>query len=334
MSSLVYIIAELSANHNNNYDLAQETILAMKKAGANAIKFQTFTADSLSMDIDNEYFGPLKEGLWKGKKPYQLFTEAAMPWDWQKPLSEFAISLGLDWLSTPFDYTAVDYLENINIPVYKIASMEITDIPLIKYIASKQKPIIISTGVATEEDIELAITSCKEEGNDQITLLKCTSQYPAPIDAANLNTIKDMQERFGLEVGLSDHSFGSIVPVVAVSLGATMIEKHFILDRSIGGPDSGFSMEPAEFKQMVDDVRNAEKALGKINYEVPEKDKLRRRSLFAVKNIKKGEILTMENIRSLRPGYGLHPKYLNEIMGKKAQVDIPKGTALSFDHLD
>lgn len=327
----VYIIAELSANHNNNFNQAKETILAMKHAGADAVKFQTYTADSLSLNLHNEYFGPLKTGLWKGKRPYDLYKEASMPWEWQKPLSEYAASIGLDWLSSPFDFPAVDFLEKLNIPSYKIASLEITDIPLIEYIASKGKPVIISTGAATIEDINAAIDACKRMGNNKISLLKCTSQYPAPIDAANLNTIPDMQKRFKLNIGLSDHSFGSIVPVVAVSLGATIVEKHFILDRSSGGPDADFSMEPDEFKKMVEEVRNAEKALGKISYDLTEKDRFRRRSLFAVKDIKKGNLITNENVRSIRPGFGLHPKFLTEITGKTAKVDIPAGTALKME---
>ena len=288
MKKGVYIIAELSANHNNDFDLAKKTILEMKNVGADAVKFQTYTPDSLSLDLDNEFFGPLKTGLWKGKRPYELYTEAAMPWEWQKDLSEYAISIGLEWLSTPFDYSAVDFLEGLNIPAYKIASLEITDLPLIEYIASKGKPLMISTGAADLEDIAAVIDVCKKKGNDQISLLKCTSQYPAPIEAANLNTIPDMARKFKVNVGLSDHSFGSIVPIVAVSLGATIIEKHFILDRSLGGPDSEFSMEPEEFREMVTEVRKAEKALGKISYEITEMDKLRRKSIFSVRDIKKG----------------------------------------------
>jgi pseudaminic acid synthase len=334
MNSRVYIIAELSANHNHDFDIALKTIEAMKDSGADAVKFQTFTADSLSIDINNEYFGPLKEGLWKGKRPYELFREAAMPWEWQKGLSEYAKSIGLDWLSTPFDPAAVDYLENLQIPAYKIASLEITDIPLIEYVASKGKPVIISTGVANEQDIEAALIACRSKGNENISLLKCTSQYPAPIEAANLNTIPDMKERFGVSVGLSDHSFGSIVPIVAVSLGAEIIEKHFILNRSLGGPDSGFSMEPQEFKQMVEDVRNTEKALGEVSYSITEKDRLRRRSLFIVKDIKKGEKISQENVRSVRPGHGLHPAYLKEITGRKAKKDLYRGNPLKMDDLE
>lgn len=329
-----YIIAEISANHNQNYKLALDTIKEAKIAGSDAVKFQTYTADSLSLDLHNEYFGPYKTGLWKGKRPYDLYKEGSMPWEWQKGLSEYAGSIGLDWLSSPFDFPAVDFLETLNIPAYKIASLEITDIPLIEYIASKGKPVIISTGTANIKDIEMAIYACKKLENKEISLLKCTSQYPAPIEAANLLTIPDMQKRFKLNIGLSDHSFGSIVPVVAVSLGATIVEKHFILDRSLGGPDAEFSMEPEEFKKMVEDVRNAEKSLGEISYKLSVKDKLRRRSLFAVKDINKGEIINSEMIKSIRPGHGIHPGLLIDIIGKKAKIDILAGTPLKMTFFD
>lgn len=329
----VFIIAEISANHNQDFELSLQTINEAGKAGADAVKFQTYTPDSLSLDVNNEYFGPHKKGLWKGKRPYDLYKEAAMPWEWQTDLSEYAKSLGLEWLSSPFDFKAVDFLESINIPVYKIASLEITDIPLIEHIASKGKPIIISTGVANVDDIELALKTCRDQNNDKVSLLKCTSQYPAPIEAANLNTIPDMKKRFGVKVGLSDHTPGSIVPVVATSLGAEIVEKHFILDRSIGGPDASFSMEPSEFKQMVQDVRNAEKALGKISYELSQKDRLRRRSLFVAKDVEAGETLTNENIKSIRPGHGLHPSKLNEVIGKTAKKFMAKGTPLSLEDL-
>ncbi|MCD4769280.1 MAG: pseudaminic acid synthase, partial [Bacteroidales bacterium] len=263
-----FIIAELSANHKNEFKLAEETIKAMALAGANAVKVQTFTADSLSLDVNNEYFGPKKEGLWKGYRPYDLYSEASMPYEWQPKLKQIAEKLGMVFFSSPFDKEAVDFLESINVPIYKIASFEINDIPLIKYVAQKGKPIIISTGVADIKDIELAVQCCREVGNDNITLLKCTSQYPALIEDANLNTIPDLKKRFKVKVGVSDHTQGSIVPVVAVSLGAEVVEKHFILDRSIGGPDSAFSMEPVEFGEMVKSVREVERSLGKISYNV------------------------------------------------------------------
>jgi len=333
MKNNTYIIAELSANHNNDIDLARKTIKAIHESGADAVKFQTYTADSLSLDVDNEFFGAFKSGLWKGKRPYELYKEASMPWEWQKELSEYAISLGLDWLSSPFDYEAVDFLETLNIPAYKIASMEITDIPLIRYVASKAKPVIISTGLADVADIELALEACRMEGNNQISLLKCTSQYPAPIEAANLLTIPDMKSRFNVKVGLSDHTPGSIVPVVAVSLGAEIIEKHFILERELGGPDAAFSMEPDEFREMVKEVRLAEKALGSVDYSVSESDKNRRRSLFVVKDISVGEIFSNENIKSIRPGHGLHPNNLPNILGKKSKFDLKAGTPLKLNFI-
>jgi pseudaminic acid synthase len=289
MKSHVFIIAELSANHNNDYDLSVKTIQAMAKAGADAVKVQTYRPESLSLDLDTGYFAPRTEGLWKGYTPWKLYTEAAMPYEWQPKLKKVAEDLGMVFFSSPFDLEAVDFLESINVPLYKIASLEITDIPLIQYAASKGKPMIISTGVADIGDIELALQACRDVGNNDITILKCTSQYPATIEQANLLTIPDMKQRFGVKVGVSDHTIGSMVPVVAVSLGATVVEKHFILDRKLGGPDSAFSMEPHEFKQMVEAVRQAEDAFGSVTFDVSEKDKARRRSLFVVKDIKAGE---------------------------------------------
>jgi len=324
----VFIIAELSANHNGKFDLAKKTIYAMKESGADAVKFQTYTPDSLSLDVDNEYFPVIKGGLWDGYRPYELYKEAQTPWEWQPKLAEYAKSLGLEWLSSPFDFEAVIFLDSIGCPQYKIASFEINDIPLIELTASKGKPMIISTGVAEIKDIELAIETCRNAGNHQITLLKCTSNYPATIEDANLVTIPDMIKRFGVKVGISDHTMGSMVPTVAVSLGATVVEKHFILDRKLGGPDSAFSMEPQEFKEMVQSIRQAESALGNVTYEVSESDKNRRRSLFVVKDIKAGEPFTEENVRSIRPGYGLHPKYLKDMIGKIANENIKKGTPL------
>lgn len=320
-----FIIAELSANHNHSYDLAVKTIQAMADAGADAVKVQTYTADSLTLDVDNDYFGPKKEGLWKGIRPYDLYKEGSMPYEWQPALKEVAEKLGLIFFSSPFDFSGVDFLESINVPIYKIASFEITDIPLIKYVAEKGKPIIISTGVAEISDIELALETCREAGNEDITLLKCTSQYPAKIEDANLRTILDMQQRFNVKIGVSDHTIGSLVPTVAVSLGATIVEKHFILDRNLGGPDASFSMEPEEFKNMVCSVREVEKALGCVDYNVEEGNKLKRRSLFAIKKINAGEIITMDNVKSLRPGYGLSPVYLYQIIGKAVNRDIEKG---------
>ena len=333
MIKKTFIIAELSANHNNDFSLAVKTIHAMAEAGADAVKVQTYKPESLTIDLDTGYFAPKTEGLWKGYTPWKLYSEAAMPYEWQPKLKKIAEELGLVFFSSPFDKEGVNFLESINVPIYKIASLEITDIPLIEYAASKGKPMIISTGVAEIDDIQLALGTCRKVGNNQITLLKCTSQYPATIKDANLLTIPEMKQRFGVKVGVSDHTMGSIVPTVAVSLGATVVEKHFILDRKLGGPDSAFSMEPHEFKEMVQSVRQAEAALGKVTYQVSENDRNRRRSLFVVKDIKAGEPFTDENIRSIRPGYGLHPKYLKEIIGKTAKENLEKGTPLSWQHI-
>jgi pseudaminic acid synthase len=326
-----YIIAEVSANHNNDIDIAIKTIEAIFKSGANAVKVQTYKPESLTLDLDTGFFSPRKEGLWKGFTPWDLYTEAAMPYEWQPLLQEKAKKLGLEFFSSPFDLEAVDFLESINVPRYKIASFEITDIPLIEYAASKRKPMIISTGLAEISDIELALEACRRVGNNDITLLKCTSQYPASIDQSNLTTILDMKRRFDVKVGLSDHTMGSLVPIVAVSLGATVIEKHFILDRSLGGPDAPFSMEPQEFKQMVNEIRNVERAIGNVSYQLTREDSLRRRSLFVTLDIEKGAYFTSDNIRSIRPGFGLHPIELNKIIGKKAKMNILKGTPITWD---
>ncbi|MBU4444136.1 pseudaminic acid synthase [bacterium] len=329
----VFIIAELSANHLQDFDLAVKTIRAMKEAGADAVKLQTYTADTMTLDSDNEYF-QIKQGtLWDGKTLYQLYQEAYTPWEWQPELKKLAEDIGLICFSSPFDKTAVDFLEQMNVTAYKVASFEITDIPLIEYIASKGQPIIISTGIATLADIEEAINACKRMGNDQIALLKCTSEYPTPLEDVNLRTIPDMRERFGTVVGLSDHTLGISVPIAAVALGAKIIEKHFILDRKLGGPDSAFSLEPEEFRAMVKSVRESEKALGKVSYELTEKIKKSRefsRSLFVVENMKAGETFTEINIKSIRPGFGLPPKHLQEIIRKKAIKDIKRGTPLDW----
>lgn len=330
----VFIIAELSANHGHDINIAKETIKAAKDAGADAIKIQTYTADTLTIDCDNEYFKLDSGTIWDGRTLYDLYSEAFTPWEWQKELMEYANSLGLIFFSTPFDKTAVDFLEELNVPVYKVASFEIMDIPLIEYIASKGRPIIMSTGVASLSDIEEAVDACKRMGNDQIILLKCTSSYPAKVEDSNLMTMSNMRETFGVEVGLSDHTLGITVPIVAVALGAKVIEKHFILDKCIGGPDASFSLEPHEFRQMVDSVRDAEKALGKIEYSINDKKKNSRRlsrSLFVVKDMQAGEEFTEENVRSIRPGNGLAPKYFNEVINRKAVCNIKRGTPLSWD---
>jgi pseudaminic acid synthase len=328
-----FIIAELSANHNQNYDLALKTIGAIKAAGADAVKLQTYTADTMTLNVRNEYFKPKVDGLWKGMTGYDLFTEAYTPWEWQPKLKEYAESIGLICFSSPFDNSSVDFLEKMSVPAYKIASFEITDIPLIRYVASKKKPIIISTGIALEEDIETAIHACLAEGNDQIAILKCTSAYPAPYDEINLKAIQVLRKKYNMVVGLSDHTLGLAVPIASVALGGKIIEKHFILSRSMGGPDSAFSMEPAEFKMMVEGIRNIEKALGKPTLELTQKaltSRNSRRSLFAVEQISRGEKLTEKNVRSIRPGNGLHPKYYFDILGSYANENIKKGTPLEW----
>ncbi len=328
-----FIVAEISANHNHDFDLAVETIKAIKEAGADAVKLQTYTADTLTIDCNNDYFKMKKGTIWYGKTLYELYQLAHTPWDWQPKLKQIAEDLDLICFSTPFDNTAVDFLEEMNVPAYKIASFEITDIPLVEYIASKGKPVIISTGIAKLEDIEEAINACRKVNNN-IALLKCSSAYPAPIEEANLLTIPNMKQKFGTVVGLSDHTLGSFVAITAVALGANIIEKHFILDRKIGSPDASFSMEPNEFKYMVNTIRDVEKALGKVDYTLSDRVKNNRllaRSLFVVRDIKKGEIFTGDNIRSIRPGYGLQPKYFKNIFGKQAKKDIKKGAPMSWE---
>jgi len=327
----VFIIAEMSANHLQKFDNAVKLTKAAKEAGADAVKLQTYTPDTITIDCDNEYF-QIKQGtLWDGQSLYELYKRAYTPWEWQPKLKEIAESEGLICFSSVFDKKAVDFLEKINIPAYKIASFEITDIPLIEYVASKGKPVIISTGIATLFDIEEAVSACKRMGNEQIVLLKCTSAYPAPLEEINLNTIPNLADTFKTVVGLSDHTLGISVPIASVALGACIIEKHLTLDRKLGGPDAAFSLEPEEFKEMVKSVREVEKALGEVSYDLTEKMKKSRefsRSLFVVKDIKAGKVFTKENVRSIRPGYGLSPKYLKDILGKRATQDIKKGTPL------
>lgn len=328
-----FIIAELSANHGNNIEIAKKTIRAAKRAGADAIKLQTYTADTITIDVKSNYFKITQGTYWDGQYLYDLYREASLPWDWHQELFEVAKEEGLVCFSSPFDLSAVDFLENLKVPCYKIASFEITDIPLIKYVASKGKPVIISTGIATVEDIELAIETCKSVGNNDVVLLKCTSAYPASASDANLLTISDMAQRFKVVAGLSDHTMGIEGAVVAVAVGAKVIEKHFILDKAVGGPDAHFSLDEREFKQMVDAVRIAEKMLGKVEYEMSEKKMKSRefsRSLFVVEDIKEGETITEKNVRSIRPGYGLHTKYYFEVLGKKALTNLEKGTPLAW----
>lgn len=328
-----FVVAEMSANHNHHKDIAIDTIRAAKKAGADAIKIQTYTADTLTLNCTKPDF-MLGKGLWEGENYYSLYQKAYTPWEWHEEIYHVAKEEGLVCFSTPFDKTAVDFLEDLGNPIYKIASFEITDIPLIRYIASKQKSIILSTGIAMEEDIRLALDTIYAEGNKDVTLLKCTSAYPAPIEDANLLTIPDMKTRFGCKVGLSDHSEGSTVPMAAVALGAEVIEKHFIIDRNIGGPDAAFSMNSEEFAKMVRDVRNIEKALGSVYYPTdPTNIKGREfsRSLYVAEDMNAGDIITEQNVRSVRPSYGLHPKYLPELLGKKVNRNIEKGTRFAWD---
>lgn len=331
-----FIIAELSANHNGSIDNAIATIRAAKRAGADAIKLQTYTADTITIDSQLDDF-KLKQGtIWDGKFLYELYKEAYTPWEWHEKLYSVAAEQKLICFSSPFDKTAVDFLEKLNTPMYKVASFEITDLPLIEYIASKGKPIIISTGIAELHDIQLAINACKKQNNNQIALLKCTSSYPAPIEEANLLMIKDLATKFNVLTGLSDHTMGITATIVAVSMGAKIIEKHFILDRNIGGPDAPFSLNEAEFTQMVACVREAEKSIGVVDYNLTEKQKKGRefsRSLYIVEDIKAGDIVTISNVKSIRPGYGLHPKYYKDILGKTFSVDVKKGSRMALDLL-
>lgn len=331
-----YIIAEMSANHGGDKNRAKEIIHAAKEAGADCIKIQTYTPDTMTIDSDKEYF-EIKNGTWKGENLYKLYGKAYTPWEWQAELKEEAEKIGLDFFSTPYEETSVDFLEELGVEFYKVASFEVTHIPFLKYLASKRKPIIMSTGMATLGEIEEAVQAIRSEGNEELALLKCSSAYPAVSEDMNLKTIKNLEETFGVPAGLSDHSLGSIAAVTAVAMGAKIIEKHFCLSRDIKTPDFSFSMEPAEFRKMVDDIRAAERAIDYVCYELSEKEKtsrIFRRSIFAVKNIKKGEKLTENNIRVIRPGHGLDPKYWQEVLGKKAAEDIEKGTPLDWSILE
>lgn len=333
-TSPVFIIAELSANHNGSLDVAIETIRAAKRAGANAIKLQTYTADTLTLNVRNDDFKISGGTLWDDRYLYDLYKEAYTPWEWHQALFDVAKEDGLICFSSPFDKTAVDFLENLGVPAYKIASFEITDIPLIEYVASKGKPIIISTGIAESDDIHLALDACKRMGNSDIALLKCTSSYPAPVDEANMIMVKDLAESFGVVAGLSDHTMGSTVPIVATVLGAKIIEKHFILNHDIGGPDAEFSMDELEFTAMVNAVRDAEKAIGTVDYNLTPKQKKGRdfaRSLYVAEDIAEGEVFTEKNVRSVRPGFGLHPKYFREIIGEVSNVKVAAGNRFSLD---
>lgn len=335
--SPTFIIAEISANHLQSFDNAVKIIKEAKKAGVDAVKLQTYTPDTITIDCDNKYFQITQGTIWDGTTLYKLYQDAYTPWEWQPKLKKIAEEEGLICFSSPFDITAVDFLEDMDVPAYKIASFEINDIPFIEYIASKGKPIIMSTGIATLADIEEALSACKRMGNEQVALLKCTSAYPSPLEDINLRVIPNMRDTFGTIVGLSDHTLGHTVPLGAVALGAKIVEKHITLSRADGGPDAKFSMEPDEFKEMVTRIRELEKALGQVTYELTDKQKKSRehsRSLFVVKDIKKGDIFTEENIRSIRPGFGLPTKYIKEIIGKKARQDIQKGTPVDWSLIE
>jgi pseudaminic acid synthase len=324
-----FIIAELSGNHNNNLQYTKETILAMKEAGADAVKLQTYTAESLTLNVDNEEFGPRKEGLWKGKKPYEVFSEGALPYEWHQELFTYARSLGLTCFSSPFDEDAVEFLEALDNPIYKIASFEIQHIPLIEKIAKTGKPVIISTGIAKLSDIELALDYFPDKS--KVTLLKCTSAYPTPYSEVNLNAMQTLSKAFGTKVGISDHTLGGAVPVAAVALGAEVVEKHFILDKSKGGVDADFSMTPSEFKLMVDSIRIVEQALGTSEFKLSEeaaKSRLRGRSIYISKDVNPGDILDHQNVKVVRPASGLAPSYYNEVIGSVAKESMKAGTPL------
>lgn len=332
--SPTYVIAEMSGNHNMDFDRAVKIIEAAKNSGADAIKIQTYTADTITLNCDNPHFQITQGTLWDGTTLHKLYEKAYTPWDWQPKLKKIADDLGIDFFSSPFDFTSVDFLEKIDVPAYKIASFEITDIPLIKKIASLGKPIILSTGIARLADIELALNTCKQSGNEDVILLKCCSAYPTPYEDINLKTLASMRETFDCIVGLSDHTIGSTVAGASVALGGKVVEKHLTLSRADGGVDSAFSMEPAEFKKMVEDIRIIEKALGKVTYELTEKQTAERehaRSLFIAENMKKGDVFTTTNLRSVRPGFGLHTKYYEELLGKQISKDVVMGTPMSWD---
>lgn len=330
-----YIVAEMSANHNMDFERAKAIIKAAAQAGADAIKIQTYTPDTITIESDKPAFRT--KGIWEGRTLYELYGKAYTPWEWQEELQTYAHACGIDFFSSPFDLTAVDFLENLHVSTYKVASFEINDIPFIRKIAKTGKPIIMSTGIAYLEDIDLAVRTCLEEGNDQVILLKCISSYPAPYENMNLNVIPNMKDTFDCICGLSDHSMGTEIAVAAVALGAKVIEKHFTLCRADGGEDSQFSMEPQEFKSMVQQIRNVEKALGTVTYALNDAQidsRIYSRSLFVVKDIKQGEVFTPENVRSIRPGIGMHTKHWDEILGKHARCDIEKGTPMDWKYVE
>ena len=332
-----FIVAEMSGNHNGSLQKAIEIIKTAKQVGADAIKLQTYTADTLTLDCHQPEFMTNPRGPWAGQTAYSLYQKASTPWEWHKELFHVAHEEGLVCFSSPFDKSAVDFLEELDNPIYKIASPEITDIPLLQYVSSKRKPIILSSGIATYSDLELAIDTCRQGGVSDLTLLKCTTAYPTPIEECNLRMIPKYMETFGVKVGLSDHTMGTLAPVIAVALGASVVEKHFIIDREEGGPDAAFSMNPTEFSAMVRDIRQVETALGVVSYDLSKSSENGRRdarSLYIAEDMQKGEALTERNLRSVRPGFGLHPKYLNELLGKKVNQDLTKGTPMKLEYVE
>lgn len=332
----VLIVAELSCNHAQRFDIAVKSLEAMKKAGVDAVKLQTYTPDTITIDVKNKYFLIKQKTLWDGQTFYDLYKKAYTPWEWQPKLQKIAQKLGLLFFSSAFDKTAVDFLDKLHVPCHKVASFEITDIPLIEYMASKHKPMIMSTGIATLADIEEAVLACRRKGNNEIVLMKCTSEYPAKLEDVNLRTISNLSETFNCPVGLSDHTLGMDVPLGAVALGARVIEKHFILDKKLGGPDVAFSLDQKEFASMVTSIRNVEQSLGTVSYRLTEELKRSRelsRSLFVVRDIKKNEVFTEKNVRSIRPGFGLAPKYLPSILGKRARQNIMRGEPMRWSFI-
>jgi len=328
-----YIIAEMSANHAGSKERALEIIRAAKDAGADCVKVQTYTPETMTLDSDKKWF-KIDKGTWEGENLFSLYQKAYTPWEWQEELKNEAENIGIDFFSTPYENTAVDFLEDLGVEFYKVASFSITNLPFLKYLAQKGKPIIMSTGMATLAEIDEAVRTIRKTGNNQLALLNCSSAYPSIADDMNLKNIKNLEETFGVPVGLSDHSLGSVAAVTSVAMGAKIIEKHFCMSREIENPDSSFSMEPDEFKKMIDDIRAAEKAIGKIDYSISEKEKnsrIFRRSIFVVEDIKAGEELTEENIKIIRPGFGLKPKHWDNVLGTKAIKDIEKVTPLSFE---
>ncbi len=330
-----YIIAEMSANHAGSLERALELIHVAKDAGADCVKIQTYTADTMTIDCHNEYF-QIEKGTWEGENLYGLYQKAYTPWEWQEQLRDEAAKVGIDFLSTPFDPRSVDFLEDLGVYFYKIASFELVDIPLLEYVAAKNKPIIMSTGMGTLEEIQEAVDAIYSTGNRQLALMKCSSAYPAKPEEMNLRTMQDLKERFGVPMGLSDHSMGAFSAATAVAMGANLIEKHFCISRAVKNPDSSFSMEPQEFREMVEQVREVEKAMGSVQYGVSRQEESNacfRRSLFVVEDIAAGEVLTPEKIRSIRPAYGLKPKHYQEVLGRTAKRALRRGTPLSFDDI-